>query len=452
MPDPKAPEPYQVFDVGGGVQAPFYILQFDKQGRPENPQTRRQMLDRAVSTGGVDPYTDIFVFSHGWNNDWKGATHAYDEFIRGFAVQRQAAGGIGRDYRPLLVGAFWPSTALVFPWERAPKMAAPDLAAEQEQQAALSAVLQELAAGLPADRAARFYALAASPELTDEAEQREFAGLMAAAYAGGGTDEVPGGDDGAVAGDDVLGMWREQGRLSAAPAGSGGAPRPVAGQPGGPAIAGGLPLDPRQAIRMFTVWQMKDRAGTVGFKGLGPVVRELLASSRARVHLIGHSFGCKVCLSALCSGPVSRPVDSVLLMQPAISARCFAENARDGRPGGFRVALERTRQPILSTFSKHDFPLTQAFHLAVRRADDCGELRIAGALSPFAALGGFGADGCKSGECVVTPLRRVAEGTYPLDQAGVRIFCLQGDAIIGGHGDVSNEATWWALLQQAKAN
>ena len=107
---------------------------------------------------------------------------------------------------------------------------------------------------------------------------------------------------------------------------------------------------------------------------------------------------------------------------------------------------------MLSTYSSHDFPLTELFQLAVRRADDVGELKFAGEPSPFQALGGFGAQGCKTGECELTPLLAPQGGSYPLSKAGVKLFCLKGDEYIKDHGGISNEATWWALMQQVKAN
>ena len=50
---------------------------------------------------------------------------------------------------------------------------------------------------------------------------------------------------------------------------------------------------------------------------------------------------------------------SLLLLQGAVSPLCFARNVLgDGQPGGYRATFERVDQPILATFSPHDFPLT----------------------------------------------------------------------------------------------
>jgi pimeloyl-ACP methyl ester carboxylesterase len=154
-------------------------------------------------------------------------------------------------------------------------------------------------------------------------------------------------------------------------------------------------LDPRNAIRAATVWQMKDRAGTVGALGVGPLLQEILTQSSARIHLMGHSYGGKVVLSALCHSQLKRDVTSVLLLQPAVSYLCFGENIDGkGTDGGYREALTRVERPIFSTFSGRDAPLTKFFHLAVRRDSDLGEQKIAGVPpSKFAALGGSGPGG-----------------------------------------------------------
>lgn len=95
---------------------------------------------------------------------------------------------------------------------------------------------------------------------------------------------------------------------------------------------------------------MKDRAGTVGARGVAPLLTDLLRASEARVHLLGHSFGGKVVLSALCvPSDLPRKVHAALLLQPAVSHLCFAERVPGtDRPGGYRAALQRVERPILS--------------------------------------------------------------------------------------------------------
>jgi hypothetical protein len=95
--------------------------------------------------------------------------------------------------------------------------------------------------------------------------------------------------------------------------------------------------------------------------------------------LIGHSYGAKMVLSALRACDCVE-VDSVLLLQPAVSAYCFAPAGSvpgSALAGGYEPTLTRSRQPILVTFSRHDFPLRTAFQLAARRRGDLGEADVA---------------------------------------------------------------------------
>src|SRR5580658_9109251 len=112
--------PYRILELPNGVRAPWYIIPFDKRGLCEAPQS----LDDLIATAGTGHYSDIYLFSHGWNNDWAAASTRYNHFLAGY---QELIGkyhlAMPEQYAPLLVGITWPSTALVFPWENAPKFA-----------------------------------------------------------------------------------------------------------------------------------------------------------------------------------------------------------------------------------------------------------------------------------------------------------------------------------------
>ncbi|MCG8460048.1 MAG: hypothetical protein MI919_27515, partial [Holophagales bacterium] len=230
--------------------------------------------------------------------------------------------------------------------------------------------------------------------------------------------------------------------------------------------AAGWRLEPRRLIRIFSVWRMKDRAGKVGVHGVAPLLAELLAAGDARLHLLGHSFGARVMLTALaCEGMArSRPVRSLLLLQPAVNGWCFAADV-DGRgtPGGFRPVLRpdsgspRVELPMVSTFSEHDVPLCRVFPLALRRGRDLGEARLASSgegekeagrrpAHRWASLGGVGPLGADR-HVLRVPMPGPGE-PYPLDRArdgGFGILAVDGRDRISDHGDVANPATAWAL-------
>lgn len=445
--------PLRMLPGEGGPPVPFYVVPFDKAGSCTGPRTRDHLLGAAADA------TDVFLFSHGWNSEWAGTIRKYERFVEHFrTARRNHWNPPDRDYRPVLAGIFWPSAALVAEGDRGPDIAADGAVADPEARPDELTELDVVADAFAGAPPARLYELAEQDTLTG-GEARELAEILAPVLAGG--DDEIGGEAGSVSADDLLEIWSrlpagapDVGSAGTAPADPGGfiddAPDPAAAS-SRPATAGLLDaLNPRNVIRTATVLLMKDRAGKVGGHGVADLLRGLLAASAtSRVHLVGHSYGCKVVLSALANGqaPV-RDVESVLLLQPATSALCFARDVEGGRPGGYRVALERTRQPIVTTFSRHDVPLTKLFHLAARRASDLGEAVIAGeAPSKFAALGGFGPQGVTGETATVTA--RSAPDRYDLAaRPERRIVAVRADDVIPDHGSVESHATAWALLCQ----
>jgi hypothetical protein len=351
------------------------------------------------------------------------------------------------------VGIFWPSALLVLPGEREPDFAAgvgeragppPD-----PDAAALDDVTEELP---PAD-AARVRELSAQEKLDSHATA-ELAGLLAPVYRSEGPElgDNPVPPDGPT----LAASW-----LSAPPPVESPTPAPAAddtddddfgavvtGPQDGPRPAGLWDfLDPRNAVRGASVWLMKDRAGRVGATAVGPLIRDALVGSKAKVHLVGHSFGAKVVLSAVAMKPLPRPVHSMLLLQPAVNHMCFAE-AGDGEPaGGYNVVLDRVDQRLFSTYSPHDKPLTRFFHWALRRDGDLREPLPAPWPDPpsvYAALGGFGPHGAEA-DTQRRPLQP-AGTPYELDR-GRKLVALDGTRGISGHSDISGPETWWALRE-----
>lgn len=442
--DVLPPGPLDTYHLEDGTAVPFYVIPFDKHGACTAPQTRAHLL----ATLGAGPYTDLFLFSHGWNNDWTVATERYRSFYEGYTRQRRERGDPLPDpYRPLLVGVFWPSTALAFgESERGPAMAGH--AADED----LRTAAENLAEELPEADRDRFLVLTAKDRL-DEAEARELAEIARVLYDQG--DEL--GDETIPTAEAVLETWSE-----------GEAPKElfddefvgtVGGASGGPQAAGvgdwlkkGW-LAVRTPIRLLTVYQMKNRAGRVGCHGVGPLLADLLEAGDARLHLIGHSYGGKVVLSALAcgdSGVLPRPVESLLLLQPAVNHLCFAPLLADvGRPGGYHAVLSRVRRPVLSTFSAHDSALRSQFHRIPWTKNAIGEPRIAAGDEPpsrYAALGGFGPR--EAGQHTID--MPAAGVPYTLD-AAVPLYGLRATDRIRGHGDISNPNTWWALYSLAFA-
>lgn len=452
--------PYDYIDVDSSTRSPWYVLPFDKDGFGTARRTLAHLLHEAASGG----YTDIFAFAHGWNNDWRAAVgdapdgtpsgRGYRGFIQSYQrLRRIHALAYTRPYRPLLLGIFWPATILVLPWEEAPEIASGGNTPPPEAIDAERREVEQLAETVPAAERGRFYDLAQRDGLSP-AEALELAHLLLPVYQLP-DDELPATTTLSAA--QVVSLWRASGeRPPVLDTGDEGGP--IGGtQPALPEAAGWAnELHPRTILRRATVRLMKDRAGHVGALGVGPLLADLLATTTARVHLLGHSYGCRLLLSAL-SFPqqLPRPVESLLLLQPAVSHRCFALDADgQGRPGGYRPALQRVAQPILCTWSRDDSALRTFYQLALRRSADVGEAEIAGGdepPGPYAALGGYGPRGCALAECASMPIKPVGE-RYDLGPDGHRLLALDATGIISQHNDFDVEQVWWALYSQVMAS
>lgn len=425
--------PYQTFTVGPGMTADLFLLRYGNDGQLRSPQTD-QLLRNVVGEA-----SDVFLFSHGWNNVFAEALDRYRDFIQGYIAQRtRFEVRMPAGYKPVLIGVIWPSTSFVMPWERGPEIAGVPNAETEEMLRLLS----------PDDELAELIDGRTALGLE---EARQVAKILV-----DGLPDIPDADEFAspLVPDDLLRaceLLADDGlRADLNDFGVVGTPAQSKLE-----IAGGFSFDPRDMLRVATVWTMKARAGKVGAVGVGPLVRHILRQgSAARLHLVGHSFGARVLLSALASDRPARPACSMLLLQAAVNRWCFAADVDGtGQPGGYQPVLDRVERPVLTTFSSWDAPLTKFFHLAVRR-NSLGEPNIAaiGDERRYGALGGYGPLGL--GDLTETQSAIVPTGEgpdrYRLEN-GRRVIALNcGERIgdrpaISGHGDVSNPATWWAL-------
>jgi hypothetical protein len=435
-----------------GREVPFYVIPFDKDGALQAPATADRLVsDVAASAGAPDAsprVTDVIAVVHGWNTDFKAALALARDLISRLDATIASHGPPQADFRPLVVSISWPS--IVLSSSDVPAMAAEPM--DDFDLDGLSVLAQEIVA--PEERG-QFYELAQAGDLDPDKALR-LAELLAPLYAGADSD-VPASGGSQPPG--TVAAWIEaQARLAeeegpvvvSGPSGdrledAGGIPSAAS-----PQAAGRLDvLDPRNVVRLATVLLMKDRAGVVGFRGVGPLAARILgARADVRVHLVGHSYGCKASLSAVGAG-LPRRAQSLLLLQPALSFLALSDNVpKLGKPGGYAAVKHGVELPIIATWSRHDVPLRRLFPLAVRRREDLGEQNIGAAgredpPSRFAAMGGWG----PRAEPDVTDLDilRPADGVrYPL-AGGAKVLAVDGTKAISGHGDVTNGATAWAL-------
>lgn len=410
-----------------GRQVPIYLLTFDKSGNCTSPQSASHLIDALAAGRG----RDVLSYSHGWNNDFPTAMERYQLFIEGVSALAVGHGDrLPDEFDPVFVGILWPSTALTFGSENAPNIAGD--------------MPRALVDDLAGDDSVEANALLAGAGGGEAKRAERLAEIMAAHIE---DPDDAGEHGGRVQGEDLLEAARALAeREGEAGGGSfddfGSAAEGEANEAQAAGLLGSL--DPRWILRAATVLQMKSRAGIVG-RGVGPLIRSILSLQHTRLFLIGHSYGAKVVVSALAAEAPPRRAEAVLLLQPAVSRLCFAEDLGDGTEGGFRKILDRVVKPIVTTYSRRDIPLFRIFHLVARRASDVGEVQALGEPSRYAALGGYGPGGCVSGECVNSAFADPPT-PYAWPSTPARVVALDGADTIGGHGDVAKRPIFWAML------
>jgi hypothetical protein len=192
-------EPIQ---LGADVSAPFWVLDFDKFGYLDSPRTAKQLqgvLESARDQGA--PFTDLIVLSHGWNNTYSTAIDLYRDFTTNVdEILSASSAGTPDDFRPLVVGLVWPSTALVAPWARGPDIAA---ATDPLDDPEVRAAWEIVAERVDAEGQETLRRILAKPTVTDS-DAATVAALIAAAINADDEDD-PGAA--AVTAADVLEAW-----------------------------------------------------------------------------------------------------------------------------------------------------------------------------------------------------------------------------------------------------
>jgi hypothetical protein len=393
-------------------------------------------LKQAVAAGGID---DVFVFSHGWNSSANSARNLYHGMFD------LLAGMLGdRLGRTAAVGIFWPS--LLFP-DDDPTAAAPKPPPGQGG----SALAAALAPAFP-DQAANVARIGTllDQQPQDPAALEEFhrlaAGLATTPNPGGPEDA---GEEAAKTGSTaaVLGHFAAMSKT----------PSPAAEGIGNPFTT--MWHGAREVLRSLSYYEMKNRAGVVGQKGLGPLVGGLAAPAghTVRVHLMGHSFGGRLVSFALSGLPGSMtgaasPVKSLVLVQGAFSHFAFAQKmpidaSRSGALAGYR---NRVDGPLLATFSNADRAVGWWYPMASMLSHQDSE----SASDMDYRWGGIGHDGYQQGGVSNAVLAQPGNdygftaGTfYRLDSNAV--IKADQSPVSGAHSDIQHPQVAWAALDAA---
>jgi hypothetical protein len=435
-----------------------FDVEFTKTG---SPFKTAQVDALAAGLAGV---TDLLVVSHGWNNDMADARALYDALlgnvstILDHASDANAPAAIkrlaGRTYAACQV--FWPSkkfanSDLIPGGGAASATTANDhaldrvLAALKEDPVRLGGHDRPAARVKAIDRAIK--ALGAIEH--DPKARQTFVDAIRQAVGHGPSAKER--DDGSshFFEDDAETLFTNLAQPVKAPVGRGSGGATDVGSAGGAAGLGDLLSGAKAAARRIanyaTYYQMKDRAGVVGSKGLAPVLATgRKANPTVRLHLVGHSFGARL-VTAAASGlaPHSRDV-TISLLQGAFSHNALSGDYGDGKPGFYRTVLAdaRVSGPVIITHTKNDQAVGVAYPLASRLAGE-----IAAALGdendPYGGMGRNGAQHTTEATGHDATLGSVG---HAYTFAAGTVNNLLADAVIKDHNDVTGGEVAYAVL------
>ena len=454
---------------------PYAEVEFTKDGAVHD----RAGVDALLAMLEQAAPTDLFVVSHGWNNDMAEARSLYDRLFAEVRAQLDGAhAGTLSGRRFAAIGVLWPSKKFAEEEQTAGGAAGfgtaggavltahlDELKALFDDPAADAKLDQakELVDQLENDQAARdrFVALLVSllPQGAPDAEDAEDAlvslsgdeilqRLSAPVLPAGGA-----GPTGSVGGASVVGgamsggaatMGGFSGAGGAASIGGPGASGAAAGFSVG-GLVSGIKAGAQKLLNLTTYYAMKERAGTVGAGGANSLLREVRAAHPAlKLHLIGHSFGGRLVAAATAGPDGQSPVApaTVTLLQAAFSHYGFARDYDGDRDGFFRRVVDggMVSGPILITCTKNDVAVGKLYPLASQIAG-----QVASALGDQNdRYGGIGRNGAqKTPEAVNGDLLDIG-GAYAF-VAG-KLHNLKADAFIGGHSDITKPQVAHAVL------
>lgn len=404
-------------------------LRFDAQGRPRDASAVAALVQRAATA------TDVFIISHGWWNDESTADCFYRRIVGGLEAAKPSY-LTGERFRPLFVTVYWPSA--LFPME-------PGDCSERRTES--SASIPSLTAAIVRQWAeAAFPDAASRPEFPAEAER--LASLLERERAG----SLPDAEGEALAA--ILVRWRTAADGTnttgegAEPGAFSGSPKEIAdrwrkrpesrAELSLPNVAGAKKW--LNFGNAFTFWTMKERAGTVGSRGLYEVVRALqpLRAKKVRLHLVGHSFGGKVVTASLTgSGGTPNHAETLVILQGAFSQFAFATQdeiraagVSVDRGGLYRDVLgsKLVSSPVVVTFSSADVPNRLLYPAGVALVNDVTEA----ARSPrYGALGALGVRGAGS-----VPLTLSVQKLGAVESLSPRAVSVDASGVILGHSDL----------------
>jgi hypothetical protein len=489
----------------------FFKLHFDDQGHLLNVTEREAITSSLVDT--IEPVTDLWIFSHGWNTDEKGADATYDTWV-GRMQERIRQEIINSPYNPSFVGIYWPSMA----WSgdiaksRAPlwvspvanpgdsldrgefelgydkvemsgtsgefELGASDITLEMGRLEALSAVnlsgemagkarfVEEYRAAMDPrgehsswynQDFARLYELLFQSQQPDNVQIEEFVQILQ-------QYKVDDPHSDLVESINVLNTLEEvEAYLKAE--------RALSSHEGFEPDNDNILL---RFFRIFTFWAMKGRAAVVGQNGVAVFLRDLKRilqqhKRNVRLHLFGHSFGAKL-VSATVHGLANTTyleppvVDTLILLLGAFSQFSFSNNisAESGGIGYYSslIDLHLVTNPIVTIYSQYDLANKEMYPLGMRLADRNKIYELGDSNDRFGAIGANGAQGLDNTYYRVLEMLSLKESYNWSDLTSVALLNVDGQRYInankdkrpiGAHGDTDRPEIFHLALAASRS-
>ena len=413
---------------------PYWQVWFDEKGKPD--EFKRRAVVREVPQNNL---RHLFVFSHGWNNDSRMAEDLYSRFFTqlGDVLDHQgiSRAGVG------VVGVIWPSMRWA---DEAPRSAAGGAASAGRGRAAVRSdgdLVRELKAVYAKPKQKK--AIDEMARLLDERPadakaKARFQKLMAELA----PKKLPPEDD------------AERALLKKPPGEVFGAMKSLspAKRRAAAGAIGDLWNGAKEALRATTYWEMKERAGVVGKKGLGPLITEIHdAAPDVKIHLIGHSFGARLVSFSLAGLPAfyvgaTSPVKSLMLVQGAFSHFAFADTLEFNKQGGALKGMQaRVDGPLLATHTLKDTALCVYYE----KASMIARQNTAAARRKVSLWGAMGSTGARAVDAQDLKFANVGRA---YDFTGGKFFNLDGNSFMvqggppsGAHSDIVYDKIAWAL-------
>jgi hypothetical protein len=436
---------------------PYAEVQFNKDGAIHDENEAQQVLNMVTS----QQVTDLFVISHGWNNNLDEARELYKGLFA--LVRKELNGNVPPPLRNrsfAVMGILWPSKK----FEDAELIAsgAAGFGGELTEEEELRQRLDSLKGVF--DNPEADSRLEEAKKLLNRAQSDENAGvklieLLRTLPAKDDKDPEDGSEkfftlpghelaDKLSRPDVPVTTGNTSGGSAAFESGSNVR---AGGEAAGFNLFGGIMSAIRKALNFTTYYQMKERAGIVGKNGAHKVLSRVREKKPGiKIHLIGHSFGGRL-VTSIADGPKGgKPIlpSSMTLLQAAFSHNGFAGKFDGKRDGFFRkvISENKVKGPIVITHSIKDTAVGMAYPIASKLSgDDAATFGDKDSL-----FGGIGRNGAqRTIEAVNDAALGPATTVYPF-KAG-KIYNLNSDKIILGHSDIIRPQVVHAILSAVAA-